>query len=339
MEENKPKISGDQTLIKIHYAGICGTDKQFADGTREIEQSILGHEAVGSIVAIGKDVISTRRVGDLVVFLPHSKEHPSEILGHNIAGVFSKYIVLDSQKLDELTVVCDGSEDDEILALTEPLAASIFSLELLSTKSNIRRLGIIGIGTIGCLIALTAMLIYDEPEIYCFHNNKENIESHILYNYPNIHFIDIRDNSLIYDLNGSLDSLVICTPKNDSIDVIQLAVELASDHAIIDLLSGYNKYELDIQGTVINTEKIRQKNICGDKFVERTIIGSKEIYLTGHRGVSKAHMEKSIGLLSSHKYIYHNVINNKLTPEEAVEYLNSISDGYSSEFLKTIIKF
>ncbi|MCW8334898.1 alcohol dehydrogenase catalytic domain-containing protein [Vibrio paucivorans] len=341
MKNKVPKISDVQTLVKIHYAGICGTDKQFADGTRALEQSILGHEAIGSIVAQGRLVLSECKVGDLVVFRPHSEEHPSEILGHNITGVFSEYIVLDNEKLNELTVVCDVSEANEIFALTEPLAASIFSLELLQTKSSIKRLGIIGLGSIGCLIALTVSLLHEESEIFCFHNNEniEHVKSHIFNLYPNVHLIDMDNLTSIEKLKGSLDSLVICTSKNNSQDALKLAVELSIDNAIIDLLSGYNNAKVDVQGTIIDTEKIRGRNVCGNKLVKQHIIGSKSIYLTGHRGVSKSHMKRSLELLKSHQKIYSMVISNTLTPNEAVELMNRLSNRCSSINLKNLIKF
>ena len=61
----------DEVRIKIKYAGICGTDLQIIKGNQKIKDGItLGHEAVGQIVELGKNV-KNYDVNDFVIIDPN----------------------------------------------------------------------------------------------------------------------------------------------------------------------------------------------------------------------------------------------------------------------------
>jgi L-iditol 2-dehydrogenase len=69
-----PQINDDEVLVKIEYVGICGSDLHFygegAIGVAKIfEPRVLGHEPVGRIEKIGKNV-SELAVGDTVILEP-----------------------------------------------------------------------------------------------------------------------------------------------------------------------------------------------------------------------------------------------------------------------------
>jgi len=52
-----PQIKDDEVLLKVHSCGICGTDGHIHDGEFIAAFPLIpGHEAVGSIVELGKDV-------------------------------------------------------------------------------------------------------------------------------------------------------------------------------------------------------------------------------------------------------------------------------------------
>ncbi|MDR1605273.1 MAG: zinc-binding dehydrogenase [Gracilibacteraceae bacterium] len=53
-----PEIKGDEILVKVHLAGICGTDLHQKDGSIALPFKppfIPGHETIGHIVALGPD--------------------------------------------------------------------------------------------------------------------------------------------------------------------------------------------------------------------------------------------------------------------------------------------
>ena len=74
VERPIPEISDNDVLIKIEYVGVCGSDLHFfAEGgigaVKLYEPRILGHEPVGTIVKVGKDV-KDLKVGDNVTLEP-----------------------------------------------------------------------------------------------------------------------------------------------------------------------------------------------------------------------------------------------------------------------------
>lgn len=59
----------DKVKIKVHYAGICGTDIHTYEGHYKVNFPVtLGHEFSGEIVEVGADV-KDFKVGDRVVSL------------------------------------------------------------------------------------------------------------------------------------------------------------------------------------------------------------------------------------------------------------------------------
>lgn len=66
-----PEIKPDEALVGVAACGICGSDVHGMDGSsgRRIPPIIMGHEAAGTIVALGEGVDPSRwRKGDRVTF-------------------------------------------------------------------------------------------------------------------------------------------------------------------------------------------------------------------------------------------------------------------------------
>lgn len=69
-----PKPQHGEVLLKIGYCGVCGSDVHFYEsgciGTTPIKGDlILGHEAAGTVEAVGEGVTNVK-VGDRVVLEP-----------------------------------------------------------------------------------------------------------------------------------------------------------------------------------------------------------------------------------------------------------------------------
>src|SRR5580698_2349653 len=64
-----PTIAPDEILVKVEACGICGSDVHGYDGSsgRRIPPIVMGHEAAGSIAAIGEQVKGLAE-GDRVTF-------------------------------------------------------------------------------------------------------------------------------------------------------------------------------------------------------------------------------------------------------------------------------
>ena len=65
----EPEIGAADVLVRVRACGICGSDVHGLDGRtgRRIPPLVMGHEAAGTIEAIGRDVRGWR-AGDRVTF-------------------------------------------------------------------------------------------------------------------------------------------------------------------------------------------------------------------------------------------------------------------------------
>lgn len=68
-EVSRPTVAADELLIEVAACGICGSDVHGYDGStgRRIPPIVMGHEAAGSVAAVGGDVVNFA-VGDRVTF-------------------------------------------------------------------------------------------------------------------------------------------------------------------------------------------------------------------------------------------------------------------------------
>jgi threonine dehydrogenase-like Zn-dependent dehydrogenase len=110
-----PHPKEDQVLIRVHWAGICGTDLHIYLGEfkhRITYPSILGHELSGIVESVGKNV-SRFKKGDNVVVDPiiwcnqctacrdghHNACHFLKLIGVELDGAFAEYVVANAEKV------------------------------------------------------------------------------------------------------------------------------------------------------------------------------------------------------------------------------------------------
>lgn len=128
-----PKINSDEVLIKVSYAGICGTDIHIKhDQFPYWPPVIMGHEFSGTVVEVGNGV-TDYTVGDRVVGEPHNlacgKCHlcrngkiqlceNKRSIGWGIDGAFAEYVKMPEKLLHK---VPEGVSL-ETAAMAEPCA-------------------------------------------------------------------------------------------------------------------------------------------------------------------------------------------------------------------------
>jgi len=110
-----PHPKEDQVLIRVHWAGICGTDLHIYLGEfkhRITYPSILGHELSGIVESVGKNV-SRFKKGDKVVVDPiiwcnqctacrdghHNACHFLKLIGVELDGAFAEYVLANAEKV------------------------------------------------------------------------------------------------------------------------------------------------------------------------------------------------------------------------------------------------
>jgi L-iditol 2-dehydrogenase len=159
----------DEVLVKIKYAGICGTDFKIFDGTIPyIKQGKLsypmvpGHEWSGEIVKIGSRV-NRLKIGDRVTGECHIGCGKCEdcsngrsnicftrerlgIIGRD--GAFSQYLVIPEKAVHVLTPNVTDIEG----ALVEPLTIALHAIDKLNSVAGANVL-VFGLGPIGLLVS------------------------------------------------------------------------------------------------------------------------------------------------------------------------------------------
>ncbi|CAH1107905.1 unnamed protein product [Psylliodes chrysocephalus] len=162
-----PKVTKpDQVLIKVAYAGICGTDLHIIQGEfpcNENETFTLGHEFSGTVVDVGSDVKIFKK-GDRVSVDPNSgcnscefchsgKPHFCPIGGiSNTIGIYrnggwAEYCVAPIVQVHKVS----DTITLEQAALTEPLSCLAHGFDIISPVTVGQKILITGAGIIGSL--------------------------------------------------------------------------------------------------------------------------------------------------------------------------------------------
>ena len=162
-----PSPGPTQVLIEVAAVGICGSDVHYFDhgaiGDFVVrEPLVLGHEASGTIRAVGS-AVRDREVGQRVAM------EPQETCGRcvqclsgrynlcpdgrffatpPIHGAFAQYVVLESHRAHPVP----DSLSDEAAALIEPLSVGVWAAQKAQVQPGDRVL-VIGAGPVGLLCA------------------------------------------------------------------------------------------------------------------------------------------------------------------------------------------
>ncbi len=158
-----PEAGADESLVKIHSAGICGSDMHAWHGhdARRVPPMVLGHELAG--VAESGPLAGQRvAINPMVTCLlcrdcrdgnPNLCQQ-RDLLGLGRAGGYAEYVVAPNRNLMPLP----DTLSFEHAALMEPLAVSVHAVRLaeraLSRPISEANVTVLGGGAIGLLAAL-----------------------------------------------------------------------------------------------------------------------------------------------------------------------------------------
>jgi len=225
--EDYPKPHGNEALVRVRLAGICGTDLEILQGYMSYK-GVLGHEFVGVVEeSKDKDLIGKRVVGEINVGCENcdsckkgmQRHCPNRtvvgILNHD--GVFAEYLSLPERNLH----VLPDSITDKQAVFIEPIAAAFEIKEQVSLKPD-WRVAIVGDGKLSQLIA--SVLKTSCQDITCFgkHEKKlQRLQSIGIKTKIGIKSEDERSFDLVVEATGSnsgfLDSMKIVKPKGNVI--------------------------------------------------------------------------------------------------------------------------
>jgi len=159
----RPEPGTGEVLVRVHLAGICGTDLQILRGYHSFK-GVIGHEFVGEVAGpedspwLGQRVVGEINIGCGECQLcrrglaRHCRER--RVLGIiNHDGAFAQYLVIPAANLHPVP----SEVPDEAAVFTEPLAAAhrVVETALISSENRIL---IIGDGSMGLQASWTLAL-------------------------------------------------------------------------------------------------------------------------------------------------------------------------------------
>ncbi|MDR3437383.1 L-idonate 5-dehydrogenase [Telmatospirillum sp.] len=163
-----------EVCVRLAAGGICGSDLHYYQdggfGTVRIkEPMILGHEAAGTVSALGEGV-ATLKVGDKVAINPSKpcghcrfciEGHREQCLDMRFFGSAMRFPHMQGIFRDEMVVdaaqACPVGPDTplEEAAFAEPLSVALHAVTQAGSLIG-KRVLVTGSGTIGCLVAIAA---------------------------------------------------------------------------------------------------------------------------------------------------------------------------------------
>lgn len=183
----EPTITDGEVVIAVSHATTCGTDLKVwrRGGHAKMLQlpTLFGHEASGTIVAVGKNVTNWQ-IGDRVVAnnsAPCTKcfycQQQEYSLCPNITwnnGTFAQYLKIPAPIVQQNLLSIPDELPDELAAMTEPLACVLHGV----ARSNAlpgKRVVVLGDGAIGLMfVAVLANQI--EAEVVLFGGNETRLQ-------------------------------------------------------------------------------------------------------------------------------------------------------------------
>jgi len=156
-----PQVNDDDVLLKVTCCGVCGTDGHIHEGEFISKFPLIpGHEAIGTVVEMGKNVtgfeIGDRCVADVGITCEncfYCRRGESLLCesfnarGVTLDGGFAEYIVYQQKKLYKIKNLTD-----EEATLLEPAACAIHGLDKLNPPVGIEVL-LLGAGPTGLILA------------------------------------------------------------------------------------------------------------------------------------------------------------------------------------------
>jgi 2-epi-valiolone-7-phosphate 1-reductase len=339
-------------VIKMLSAGVCGTDLAILSGARPGQAEILGHEGVGVVVHAPKEFRVAR--GVRLIINPVHRSKPHVVIGHSRDGVFREWFCIDAADADDgsFLVPCprECSLEDIELTLAEPVASTLYSLELLLEKCGAASLLIRGSGTIAILAAklwstLTgsnAILVSkSEAHVQWLRESTRwpaNIRICCATALPNA----IRESGGSSDLKAG----ILCCSRESAPEGLGLLFDFLQDGATIDLMAGFPAEYREPRLGGIALDPIRWNNACGvsnappNPALDRS--SGKTFFLIGHRGTAERHICHAIDLLSRRVISIADIPYRRLKLEElpgAVNQMLSAQTRHHTKWVKAMVAF
>ena len=210
-EVDPPIPEPHEAVIRVHRAGICGTDLAILRGYADV-RGVLGHEFVGEVVEaemapqwIGRRVVAEINVacGTCDRCRSGLENHCSrrEVVGvRGRAGAMAEEVIVPVSNLHEIP----DSLHDDAAVFVEPLAAAFRIIEQLDLDAS-TRVGVWGDGRLGLLIAMAMATTECSLTVVGRHPRKLELVRHTGANLRSSEDVMRSDFDVVVDATGSRD--------------------------------------------------------------------------------------------------------------------------------------
>lgn len=283
VELEKPVPNDNEALIKVIYGGVCGSDITVYRGLHMTAKApvVMCHEILGRIEQLPKNYTGPFQVGQRVVMNPviscgHCAACKAgisnacsnlELLGIHVNGGFEEYTKV---AVDKLVSVSDELSD-MVATLSEPFAVG-YHVNMRAGIHPGMKLLVVGAGTIGLVLALTAREM--GAEVYISEMNEKRLEVARGFGFPAISPKETDVMAYMSEITNHVGFDVVFDAAGAKASVLQLPDLCRVGGTMISLGLSGAAYEFII-GKV--------------SFKEQTLIGSR-LY-------SQEHFEKGVRTL------------------------------------------
>lgn len=291
-ELKKSEIKSDEALIKVNYAGICGTDIAIYNGDYKVPLPlILGHEFTGEVTEVGEDVSNkiigkriTAEINNTCLSYPKRIKCPAckkgftthclerTVLGIiNANGAFAQFVKVPAKNIH---ILPDNISDKEGVFI-EPLAAAIQTFELSKFKIGDKVI-VLGVGRLGVLICSISNSL--GADVIAISRSKEKLKRAKIYGASEV--IDGNDFNLISKVKELTDGLGadIVVESTGSEKGFNLAINLVRPRGTVALKSTHGILINDVNITKIAVDEIKiQGSRCGPFSKAIEFLSSKKI--------------------------------------------------------------
>ena len=300
-----PEIDDDGVLVKVGACAVCGSDiRMFHHGNKRLKPpAIMGHEAAGEVVSVGKNV-DKFQVGDRVALGGDVPCGECEFcvagignncpinyaMGYQFPGSFAEYVALNRLVVQHgpVSKLPDHVSFEEG-ALAEPLACCINAMELCAPELG-DTMVVIGAGPLGILLTELGRLMGATKTIVV---NRSRPRLEVAKSFG----VDVCICSSEEDAIGRVKEetrgmgadviLTACPSPQAQAD----ALHMAKNRARINLFGGLPKGQSMVS-------------------IDTNILHYKEVFLFGSHGALPRHHQQAVELIASgrlnmKKYISH----------------------------------
>lgn len=318
-----PTPTAGEVLLRVLYAGICGSDIGAFRGTNSLVSypRVIGHEIIAEVISEPGENARGIQKGDTVVVDPYlfcGKCYPCSIgrtnccndlkvLGVHIDGGMSEYMIHPVNMLWKLP----KDIPLELAAMAEPLTISLHGLHRGAVKAG-EHVAIIGAGPIGVLAAMAAMSYGAIPIV-----------------------LDISQARLDFARDTLGIPYVVNTAKEDAVQAIKACTGGNLAELVMEC-SGANQAVASTLDLVCNAGRITLTGWPkGGTNLHTDIITKKEVDIRGAR-TSAGEFEEAIKLIRSKKVDVRKLLTKVISLEEAPSVIEDIERNPGS-YMKVIV--